>query len=62
MANVNKTALGLGTQRSVIRELFDDYPGCIIAVSHDRLFASTVFTRQVELDAQGLHDSTNFVT
>ena len=46
----------------VIRELFDDYPGCIIAVSHDRLFASTVFTRQVELDAQGLHDSTNFVT
>lgn len=45
----------------VIRQLFCDYPGCIIAVSHDRLFAETVFSRQVELDASGLHDSTKFV-
>ena len=42
----------------VVRELFADYPGCIIAISHDRLFARAVFTRQVELTEAGLHDST----
>lgn len=44
----------------VVRALFDDYPGCILAVSHDRLFAREVFTRAVELDGEGLHDSTLF--
>lgn len=46
----------------VVRELFDDYPGCIIAVSHDRLFAKAVFDRAVELTPAGLHDSTEFDT
>jgi len=44
----------------VVRELFSDYPGCIIAVSHDRLFAKAVFDRAVELTPSGLHDSTDF--
>ena len=44
----------------VVRQLFGDYPGCIIAVSHDRRFASEVFTRCVELCDTGLHDSTIF--
>lgn len=44
----------------VVRELFASYPGCIIAVSHDRLFAKAVFTRAVELNASGLHHSTQF--
>ena len=44
----------------VVRELFASYPGCIIAVSHDRLFARAVFTRAVELTPTGLHDSTLF--
>ena len=42
----------------VVRSLFKDYPGCIIAVSHDRLFAASVFTRAVKLSAAGLSDST----
>ena len=46
----------------VVRALFAEYPGCIIAVSHDRLFARAVFTRCVELDGAGIHDSTQFVT
>ena len=44
----------------VVRELFADYPGCIIAISHDRLFARAVFDRSVELTPSGLHDSTLF--
>ena len=44
----------------VVRELFASYPGCIIAVSHDRLFAKAVFTRAVELNSSGLHHSTQF--
>ena len=44
----------------VVRALFENYPGCILAVSHDRLFAREVFTRAVELDGEGLHDSTLF--
>ena len=46
----------------VVRQLFADYPGCIIAVSHDRLFAKAVFDRAVELTPAGLHDSTVFDT
>ena len=46
----------------VTRALFADYPGCIIAVSHDRLFAGAVFDRAVELTASGLHDLTAFDT
>ena len=46
----------------VVRQLFADYPGCIIGVSHDRLFAREVFDRKVELDRSGLHDSTLFDT
>ena len=42
----------------VVRSLFAEYPGCILAVSHDRRFAQAVFTRCVELDAAGLHDFT----
>ena len=42
----------------VVRNLFAEYPGCIIAVSHDRLFAREVFDRAVELTPSGLHDST----
>ena len=44
----------------VVRSLFAEYPGCIIAVSHDRLFAREVFDRAVELTPSGLHDSTDF--
>lgn len=38
----------------VIRALFSDYPGCIIAVSHDALFAREVCTRAVLLQPEGL--------
>jgi len=44
----------------VVRRLFAEYPGCIIAVSHDRRFAREVFTRRVELCDAGLQDLTNF--
>ena len=44
----------------VVRALFADYPGCIVAVSHDRLFARAVFTRALELTPAGLHESTDF--
>ena len=44
----------------VVRALFADYPGCIVAVSHDRLFAQAVFSRVVELAEDGIHDSTDF--
>lgn len=44
----------------VVRRLFDEYPGCIIAVSHDRRFAQEVFSRFVSLTPSGLHDSTEF--
>ena len=42
----------------VVRALFAAYPGCIVAVSHDRRFAAEVFTRAVELTPCGLQDST----
>ncbi len=38
----------------VVRALLSDYPGCIIAVSHDRLFAGEVCTRWVRLTDGGL--------
>ena len=44
----------------VVRALFAEYPGCIVAVSHDRLFARAVFTRALELTPAGLHESTDF--
>ena len=31
-----------------------DFPGCIISVSHDRLYLSQVCDRVVELTAEGL--------
>ena len=37
----------------VIRELFADYSGCIIAVSHDARFISGVCTREARLTANG---------
>ena len=46
----------------VVRALFSGYPGCIVAVSHDRRFAREVFTRAVELTEQGLRDLTQFDT
>ena len=38
MANVNKTALGLGTQRSVIRELFEFGKKRIAEVGAENVF------------------------
>ncbi|MBR4039289.1 MAG: ABC-F family ATP-binding cassette domain-containing protein [Clostridia bacterium] len=38
----------------VIRALFDDYPGCIIAVSHDNRLISTVCSREARLTENGL--------
>ena len=37
----------------VIRELFDGYPGCIIAVSHDRMLIDAVCTREARLTENG---------
>lgn len=37
----------------VIRALFSDYGGCIIAVSHDRLFIGNVCTREARLAENG---------
>ena len=38
----------------VIRRLLSDFEGCVIAVSHDRLFLSEVCTRAVRLNESGL--------
>ena len=38
----------------LVRALFAEYPGCIIAVSHDRLFLREVCTRALRLTADGL--------
>ena len=38
----------------VIRTLFDAYPGCIIAVSHDQLLIDQVCTREARLTENGL--------
>lgn len=37
----------------VIRRLFDEYGGCIIAVTHDALFVSDVCTREAKLTPEG---------
>ena len=42
----------------VVRNLFADYPGCIIAVSHDRRFVEAVCTRAVRLEREGSARST----
>ena len=41
----------------VIRELLAEYPGCIIAVSHDRRLIRDVCTRTVELTSEGVRPS-----
>lgn len=38
----------------VIRQVLGDFPGCIISVSHDRLYLSEVCDRVLELTAEGL--------
>ena len=38
----------------VVRNLFAQYPGCVIAVSHDRLFLREVCDRRMHLTADGL--------
>lgn len=37
----------------VVRALLADYPGCIIAVSHDALFEEAVCTRRLVLETEG---------
>ena len=41
----------------VIRQLFDEYEGCIIAVSHDRTFISAVCGREEQLSQNGFLES-----
>ena len=41
----------------VIRQLFDEYEGCIIAVSHDRTFISAVCGREEQLSQNGFSRS-----
>ena len=41
----------------VVRALFAQYPGCIIAVSHDRRFAGEICTWRAQLSAQGLREA-----
>lgn len=41
----------------VVRTLLADYPGCIIAVSHDRRFVESVCTRVVRLTREGVLES-----
>ena len=41
----------------VIRELLAEYPGCIIAVSHDRRFVEAVCTRAVRLEREGAREA-----
>ena len=41
----------------VVRELLAEYPGCIIAVSHDRRLIRDVCTRTVELTPEGVRPS-----
>ena len=38
----------------VVRALFADYPGCILAVSHDACFVREVATRAVSLTPSGM--------
>lgn len=41
---------------AVIREALASFPGCIISVSHDRLYLKTVCTRVLELGPDGLRE------
>ena len=38
----------------VIRQVLSDFPGCILSVSHDRLYLKQVCTRVLELTPEGL--------
>ena len=38
----------------VIRQVLADFPGCILSVSHDRLYLKQVCTRVLELTPEGL--------
>ena len=40
----------------LIRKILNDYDGCIIAVSHDRMFIDEVCNRVLELDEKGLKE------
>lgn len=40
----------------VIRRALADFPGCIISVSHDRLYLEQVCTRVLELTSEGLRE------
>ena len=40
----------------VIRRLFADYPGCIIAVSHDEMFMKAVCSRTIILGENGFSE------
>ncbi len=41
----------------VVRALFDAYPGCVLAVSHDARFARAVFSRALRLTPRGLEET-----
>ncbi len=41
---------------AVIREALSSFPGCVISVSHDRLYLETVCTRVLELGPDGLRE------
>ena len=41
----------------VICDLLHDFPGAILAVSHDRAFLEEVFDRVLLLDETGLHET-----
>ena len=48
---------GVGTAGDnviIIRQVLADFPGCIISVSHDRLYLSQVCGRVLELTGEGL--------
>ena len=38
----------------MIRQVLSDFPGCIISVSHDRLYLRQVCDRVLELTPEGL--------
>lgn len=40
----------------VIRSILKDFPGCIIAASHDRLFISNVCDRRLHIEGQSLRE------
>ncbi len=46
------------TSAPVIRRALADFPGCVISVSHDRLYLQEVCTRVLELTPEGLRERT----